>query len=60
MRVVKTDRPPVVVEFDYDEARKLYFSSMNDFNWEETSEEDLWAEFNELLGEGLYPDQDDD
>lgn len=59
MRVVLTDRPPVVIEFNYDEARRLYASSTNDFPWDETTEEELWGMFNELLAEGLWPEPDD-
>jgi hypothetical protein len=51
MRVVSNEpmKPPITVEFTYDEAKRLARSFMNDVVWDDTHEYKLYSELYEVL-----------
>jgi len=54
MKVIKPDKEvPVVIEFTRDEADRLRTSANLDFSWVETTEEDLWGRFYDVMTEAL-------
>lgn len=58
MRLIKEEevkKPPVVIEFEYEEALQMARSVMNDITWSETHASDLYSEFHSTLLEGLLP-----
>lgn len=54
MRRISEVNPPVVVEFTFEEAKKLSDSLLDDFQWDETSQPHLYQQLYSILDEAAY------
>ena len=54
MKIVTSgERPPVTIEFTYEEAKALRTAVLADLTWSETEHEDLWEAFESVLAKAV-------